>query len=172
MKTFIFFIFLSGSCFAQHSYTINVDIANSDGKMIYLTNGYGGPLDRTKAVITDSLISINNKCTFSGSYKETIYYSIAVGSKKNYVSFIIDTGKIYIQGNAGDYFWKSAKITSLQNNLERNAKPSVDSIEVMREKFQDSLIKYQKSNKILFQKYSKLIDLEDQSMASFLLSYV
>ncbi|RKR82044.1 hypothetical protein BDD43_2211 [Mucilaginibacter gracilis] len=60
MKTSIFFIIITSSCVAQNRYTINVDIENSNGKTIYLTDGYGGPLDRPKSMITET------QCLFTG----------------------------------------------------------------------------------------------------------
>ncbi|RKR84848.1 thiol-disulfide isomerase/thioredoxin [Mucilaginibacter gracilis] len=157
---------------AQLQYAIEVNISNSNGEFVYLADAQGGASDRSKIVKVDSAQLINGKCVFKGQFNDLKYYSIAFKSKGNYAGFIIDTGKIKISANGADYLYKSLKVESKQNQWLALAKRKMDSIEVVRERFQDSLLKYENKNEILTQKYSKLMDIQDSCSAMSLLFFI
>lgn len=161
----------SNCCFAQHDYNIEVNISNSSGKKIYLADAMGGPNDRSKVAKVDSLIAINDKCVFKGTFKEMGYYSLAVGGKKNYASFIIDTGTVVINGSAQDYLWKSLSVSSIQNNWAKEAEKVIDSLSKNREKFQDSMFKYEATDKKRSLGYAHWMDTVDRQMANYLMSF-
>ncbi|GAA4102848.1 TlpA disulfide reductase family protein [Mucilaginibacter panaciglaebae] len=164
-------LFCNLATYGQNKYVIEVNFNHSSNKMVYLSNAYGGPLDRTKAVHVDSTLMVNNRCTFEGEFTQLQYYSIAIGSKRDYVPFIIDNGKIVIKGDASNYLWKTTKVESLQNHWLSIEKNKVDSIQLIREVFQDSLLKYQNKSKKLAKRYSRLMDKQDSSMVVSLFSF-
>lgn len=174
MNKLVLLLIITLCCFkayAQNRYEVQLRIENSEGKKVFLTDSWGAT-DRMKAVHIDSAYIINDRCTFSGTFKDRSYYSVALDSISNYFTFIIDTGKTIISGNADSYLWRSAVVAnSIQNKWKQEAQHKVDSLYAIREMLQDSLFKYEK-NVSLSKKYTAAFNKNDVSLISFLKSYI
>lgn len=77
-----------------------------------------------------------------------------------------------ITADGSDYLYKTLKVESKQNQWLTLAKGKIDSIEVVRERFQDSLLKYENKNERLTHKYSKLMDIQDSCSAMSLFFFI
>jgi len=163
--------FLQLFCNAQNKYTVELNIANSNGKKALFCNAYSNN-DRTHTSNVDTAYFIDNKCIFKGEFKDLSFYSVALDSTANFIPFLIDKGKIVIKGNSIDYLWKTVKIgQSPQNDMMFNVKTQTELIEMMRINFQDSMQIHGLNNEKKIY-YRNKIEECDNNLANYLFKYV
>lgn len=142
----------------QSKFDVRVNINGANGKTMYLRNFYGGNYDTNhKNLKTDSVIIQDNRANFTGEFTDFGFYSIALKGGKTAKTFIIDTGITHI--NANDSLLFKAKIThNTQEKIRELLSPQFRIIEKVREKIQDSLIKYTDKVKELEDVYSVMMN--------------
>src|SRR5690606_24272643 len=102
----------------QNEYHIACNISGAKGQKVFLLDIYGGVSNRSQKVPIDSLVPESDTFSFRGSFEEHKYYSLSIESSPKFMPFIIDTGRISIEGTMVDFPVLKLR-GSLQNDLLR-----------------------------------------------------
>lgn len=168
MKLTLFFILISFYVNGQNSYSISVKMKNAEGKKIFLKDTWSSNDPRVKANVYDSGYFVNGLVHFNGNFKDYKYYSLSFDSDKSFLPFIVDTGKITIVGDAGKIFL-SEVYNSFQNTLEKKYSVVVDSMFLVREQLQDSLLANESlKNLSAVSFFQKKLNFVDSSFAEYI----
>lgn len=171
MKLFILLMLLFNNVRAQKEFTIVFLTSNTYNNKVYLKNTWANDGRNTKQITVDSARIINGVVKFKGKFSELGYYNLSVDSMKGFLPFIIDTGTITIKGDIKK-IWKSKIENSYQNDMAYQASNIVDSMFVIRENLQDSMVKYQSNgNPDLSKFYSKSMDLVDSTLSAYMYGF-
>jgi thiol-disulfide isomerase/thioredoxin len=142
---------------AQHKYNIEGILKGAKGRKIYLMNIYGGLKNRDNIPPVDSVVPESDTFRFNGIFDERSYYTLSIDSSYKFKLFIIDTGRIIIEGSM-DSLYRAKVRNSLQNDLFKKFytmyNPLIDQINSAGDKgesqdsifirMQDSLISFTK----------------------------
>lgn len=117
----IFFLlivsFIWSSCLSQKTVNISGEIEGLENSMIYLGNKPEGINKGFQYIIYDSMFSKDGSFNFKNfNFKETNFYSVAIEGSQAWLTFVIDTGQIFINAKK-DSIYKGNVSGSLENDF-------------------------------------------------------